>query len=375
MTVLWHAVIGGVSAWVIAAILWDAFEVIVLPRRVTRDLRFTQMLHRAVWTPWRAFACRMKRGPQRDTVLSVYGPLSLIVLLVVWATGLIVGFAGLLWGLGSPLIDPHGPMTLASLLYASGVTFFTLGYGDVVPNSTLARCVVVLEAGTGFGFLAIVIGYLPVIYQSFSRREIAISTLDARAGSPPHAAELILRLNLGESTESIRVFLQEWEKWAAELLESHLSYPALCYYRSQHDNQSWLAALTTLLDACALAIVGLPGVPTWQARLTFAMTRHTVADLADILNLEPARAGADRLPPRDLARLRMLLQAAGAPLREGPQADEALSSLRAMYEPYVQALSHHLLVDLPPWIGELTPDENWHDERASAENPASPFGL
>lgn len=372
MDELIRVIIALVSVAGIGAILWDAFEVIILPRRVVRDLRFTRLLHRAMWTPWRAFARRMNSGAQREMWLSVYGPMSLIVLLSVWATGMIAGFAGLLWGLGSPLVDPRSLMTPLSVLYASGVTFFTLGYGDIVPASAAARAIAVLEAGLGFGFLAIVIGYLPVIYQSFSRREVVISTLDARAGSPPHAAELIRRLNLGESVDSVRAFLQEWEKWSAELLESHLSYPVLCYYRSQHDNQSWLAALTTILDTCALAIVGLPGVPTWQARLTFAMTRHAVVDLAEILHLEPAES-PERLPPADLVRLRSTLHASGAALREGADADATLAGLRALYEPYVQALADHLMLTLPPWIGEPSPDENWHDEQAPLAGSASPF--
>ncbi len=371
----WDRVTAGVLAVaMIACILWDAFEVIILPRRVTSTLRVTQILHRAMWTPWRAFACRIKSAAQRDAFLSIYGPISLIVLLALWAAGIIVSFAVVLWSLGAPMSDPHGPMTSASLVYASGVTFFTLGYGDVVPNTALARAIVVGEAGLGFGFLAIVIGYLPVIYQSFSRREVAVSTLDARAGSPPHAAELVRRLTRAESPEGVRDFLRQWEAWSAELLESHLSYPVLCYYRSQHDNQSWLAALTAILDTCALGIVGVPGLPAWQCRLTFAMTRHAVVDLADTLNVEPTVGAPDRLPDAERARLWDAVQPAaeGVPATRD-DASAALAALRAMYEPYVHALASHLVLALPPWTGDVSPDENWHDERAPRPNPASPF--
>src|SRR5205823_221885 len=139
--------------------------------------------------------------------------------------------------------------------YFSGSTFFTLGMGDVAPQSNVARALAVIEAGTGFGFLALVIGYIPVLYQSFSRREVSISLLDARAGTPPTGVEL-LRRHDGDMEEFTRILI-EWEKWSAELLESHMSYPVLAYFRSQHDNQSWLASLTAVLDACALCMVGI----------------------------------------------------------------------------------------------------------------------
>src|SRR5439155_22732943 len=158
---------------------------------------------------------------------------------------------------------------------------------DVVPVSWPARAVTALEAAVGFGFLAIVIGYLPVIYQSFSRREVVISMLDARAGSPPTAAELLRRHAADHTLDALDALLRDWEHWSAELLESHLSYPVLAYFRSQHDNQSWLGALTTVLDTCALVMVGIDGVSVWQARLTFAIARHAVVDIAQIFRTAP----------------------------------------------------------------------------------------
>jgi hypothetical protein len=133
--------------------------------------------------------------------------------------------------------------------------------------------ITVLESGTGIGFLAIVISYLPVLYGAFSRREVNISLLDARAGSPPTAAELVRRHVRGQNLEALGQFLRDWEAWSAELMESHLSFPVLCYFRSQHDNQSWLAALTAVLDTCALLITCAEGAlqrllmpyPAWKA--------------------------------------------------------------------------------------------------------------
>ena len=133
-------------------------------------------------------------------------------------------------------------------LYVSATNFTTLGLGDFTPRTDLARFLTVLEAGTGFGFLAIVISYLPILYQSFSRRETLISVLDEWAGSPPSAGELYRRVVEAGATDELRPLLDRWEEWTAELLESHLSYQVLSYFRSQHENQSWLAALTAIMD-------------------------------------------------------------------------------------------------------------------------------
>ncbi len=220
----------------------------------------------------------------------------------------------------------------------------------------------VLEAGMGFGFLAIVISYLPALNQSFSRREVNISLLDARAGSPPSALEILrrhIRDHGREKANSLVALLHEWERWSAELLESHLSYPVLVYFRSQHDNQSWLAALTAILDTSAFVITHLEGEAVRQAQLTFAMARHAIVDLALVLRRPPREPDTDRLPSEDLATLRAFLNSEEVQLQ--PQADAAgrLTELRRMYEPYVHALSVRLRLPLPPWIPDMDRNDNW----------------
>jgi hypothetical protein len=349
---------GILGVFLIAVIMWDAFEVIVLPRRVTRRLRLTRLFYRATWLTWLAAVRRLAAGKRRETYLSFYGPLSLILLLTVWATGMIVGFAMLQAAFGSALNVAEGSPTFATDVYLSGTTFFTLGLGDVTPRTPPARLVTVIEAGTGFGFLALVIGYLPVIYSAFSRREVSTVLLDARAGSPPSAAELLRRSSLALH-EDLDELLHDWEHWAAELLESHISYPVLCYYRSQHSNQSWLAALTTILDTCALVMAGIDGIPTRQAQLTFAMARHVIADLAQIFYTPPHALGKDRLPPAHLTRLREVLATAGVRLQGGLAADQRLSELRRMYEPYASALAEYLRMPLPAWMPASPGFDSW----------------
>jgi hypothetical protein len=340
-------------------VLWDAFETIVLPRRVQRRVRLTRIFYSVTWQFWTAIARRMRSSPRRDAFLSYYGPLSLPMLLSIWALSLMISFTLLYWGLATVLVGPEGPVGFGGALYMSGSTLFTLGMGDITPSTTLGRLVTVTEAGTGIAFLALVIGYLPVIYQAFSRREASISLLDARAGSPPSAAELLRRQVEDENAEGLAQFLRDWERWAAELLESHLSYPVLAYYRSQHDRESWLAALTMVLDVCTLILVGIDGAPTRAAHLTFAMARHAAVDLSQIFGTPPHMPAIDRLPSSDLARRRAVLAAAGMQLQEGPEADQHLAAIRAKYEPYVHALADYLFVALPPWMGPSDSADDW----------------
>ena len=343
----------------IAIVLWDVFEAIILPRRVTRRLRLTRLFYVSTWSPFRAVTRRISAGKRREKYLSFYGPLSLLLLLVVWAVGLIAGFAMLHWALEDKLNVSEDARTFGTYFYMSGTTFFTLGFGDIIPLTPLGRTLAVIEAGLGFGFLAIVISYLPVLYQAFSRREVSITLLDARAGSPSSAAELLRRHGAAGSMDDLNTLLREWEQWSAELLESHLSYPLLSYYRSQHDNQSWLAALTTILDTCALMIAGVEGRCAWQAQLTFAIARHAIVDIAQIFNTAPVVPERARLSDEDLARLRRVLAGVNIKVRSDRAAEQKLSDLRQMYEPYVYALSCYLLMQLPPWVVEREVSDNW----------------
>ncbi len=349
------AVVAGIL--LILIVLRDAFETIILSRRVSRKFRLTRLFYRLTWTPWRAVALRMRPGNPRENSLGIYGPLSLILLLVTWAIVLIFGFALSLWGLGSRLSAPPGTDGFFADLYMSGTTFFTLGLGDVTPTSTTGRILAVVESGTGFAFLALVISYLPILHQAFSRREVSIALLDARAGSPPTASEL-LRRHVGEP-DALRELLLEWERWSAELLESHISFPVLAYYRSQHDNQSWVAGLTTILDTCALVIAGMQGAIVGSARLTFAMARHAVVDLAVIFSPHGSPPGENRLPASELARLRMRLAESGVPISGEKEFEGRLTELRAMYERHAEALSRHLLMPLPAWTPPAGAPDNW----------------
>lgn len=354
----WLAIIGGVT--LVLAVLWETFETLVLPRRVTRQFRMARFFYRATWHPWAVLASRSRSKKRRDSLLSFYGPISLLFLLVLWALSLMLGFALIHFGAHTQFAGLVFPNRFGNDLYMSGTTLVTLGLGDLTPTTSLGRFLTVAEAGIGFGFLALVIGYLPVLYQSFSRREVTISLLDARGGSPPTAMEILRRHSGPNGMEALHDLLKDWEQWSAELMESHLSYPSLAYFRSQHDNQSWLGSLTAILDVCVLAKVALPGVCEYQARMTFAITRHALVDLSQIFSAKPISFDTfNRLLPQEFAALREGLRKVGFAFTDGDHVEEQMLQMRSLYEPYALALGRYLRIDVPPWIKHDAVKDNW----------------
>jgi hypothetical protein len=348
----------------------DAFQTIILPRRPTGRFQLTRIFLLATWAPWVVMAERAGNRKVREQIYSVYGPLSLLLLLLLWALLLISGFALFFFSLHSPFGDVmmlHSSSRWAQFgtdLYVSGTTLFTLGLGDVVPHSRLARGFIIFESGVGLGFVALVIGYLPVLYQAFSRREVSVALLDSRAGSPPNAAELLRRHSFEGGQEALTVLLEEWERWAAEILESHISYPILCFYRSQHDTQSWLSALVSILDTCALRIAVIEGIPSRQAQLTFVMARHALVDIGQVFDVQERKsrqqqAELDRLPAKDFYHLCETLGANKVQLCGDPAAAKRLNTIRALYEPHALALSDYLRMPLPVWVAPPKVNDQW----------------
>jgi hypothetical protein len=344
---------------VISALL-DAFETVILPRRAVGRFRFTRLFYTLTWYPWRWLALRVRHARKRETMLSFYGPLSLLFLIGGWATLLIVGFALIYHAFPMPFSDPQGSQhPFLSDLYVSGTTIFTLGLGDVVPRILAVRAFVVMESGIGLAFVALVIGYFPVLYGAFSRREVSIALLDARAGSPPTAFELIRRHSFEGGNKALVTLLEEWERWSAELLESHISYPLLCFFRSQHTSQSWLSGITAILDACSLLIASVQEDSARQAQLTFAMARHALVDLTQIFSQEPMTNAPDRLSPDRFRKVYDGLCQSGVRVCRDSSSGDRLRDLRAMYEGHAEALSRFLAMPLPPFHIEHPKKDNW----------------
>ncbi len=350
-------------------VVLDAFQTIILPRRPTGRFRITRLFYIATWVPWCWVGERVSNRKMREQIYSVYGPISLLLLLALWAALLVVGFALLYFALGTPFADTmnqHSSVLgdLRTDMYVSGTTLFTLGLGDVTPTRLLARLLVVIQSGTGLGFVALVIGYVPVIYTAFSHREVSVAMLDGRAGSPPTATELLRRHAYEGGEQELIELLAEWERWSAEILESHISYPLLCYYRSQHDNQSWLSALVAILDSCALLITTVEGPAARQAQLTFAMARHALIDLGHVFHVERSaeereKIGLDRLPPEAFSNLCENLSGLHLRLCGDASSMQRLTAIRMLYEPHAHALSDYMKMPLPLWVAEPKAKDSW----------------
>ena len=356
---LWNKVAGICGLLLFVAVASDAFEVMLLPRRVRRRIRPVHIFFKSTWVVWRSIARQFRLARMRDAFLSWYGPLSMVLLLSFWAVGLVISFGLLHWSIGG---DSSSQMIFTDM-YLSGATFFTLGYGDVVPKTPANKALAVAESGAGLAFIAVTIGYLPVLYQLFSRRESRVIRLDTRAGSPPSVSTLLCRHGEFEAIDELNILLKEWEQWCAELIESHLSYPMLSYYRSQHDNQSWLAAIATILGVCATILTGVRGVPTFQARITFAMARLATVELCRVFHLRVTRNVDERLGHDSFEEFQSKLLESGLTFSEPDEAEERLSSLRSTYEPYTATLSSHFFLTLPPWISDDSNLDNWQRSR------------
>lgn len=352
-----------IATLLIVIVLFDLYQTVILPRRGGRRLRLTKIIYILTWTPVSRFVIHIKDSEKKENILGMYGPLTLVLLLVSWGFFLILGFALLQFAIGAHLQTPTGHVGFGTTFYMSGTTLFTLGLGDVFPTSPLARIFTVVEAGVGFSILAIVIGYFPVLYQAFSRREARISLLDARAGSPPSALGFLKRHI--HNKEDITRFLQDWEYWSAELMESHISYPELAFFRSQHEKQSWLSALTVILDVCCLILSGITEIPDKNAQETFAIARHASVDLSQVFGARPI-SNSNRFV--DVQRIKIVVQELGVQVLNDEAAEQKFTELRALYEPYVIALSGFLLFPLPSWFpDEVAPDDwettSWKHEK------------
>jgi hypothetical protein len=358
-----HVVVGLLCLSVLAFLLAEFFTVFLLPRRVRRDPAIARGILRMLWVPWRAAAGLLPRAAA-DTALGIFGPLGLLAILAMLSAGVILCYSGLHWAVSTHLGSGRHRADFGDDLYFSAGAF-TSATNPSTPTGGVGKTMQIFEAATGLGLLAIAIGYLPALFQAFSRRETAVARLDPRAGSPPSPGRLLERSGQRGGWADLDEYLLEWETWTADLMETHLAYPILGYFRSQHLNQNWLAGLTTIVDASAYALAYGSDSHTEAAELTFRIGSHALGDLAHTfstrrLERDPEPRERERLSREDLAELRSRLEGSGLHSEVDEDAcAQRLEELRASYEPYAIAIARHLALELPDWLPKGEARDTW----------------
>ena len=344
----------GAGVALVAWVLNDVFNTVILPRPTPARFRPAGLLTRWSWRSWRRFADASKTPERREQRLGIFAPAVVMVLLGLWIVLLIVGFSLMLLALGDG-VEPR-LTDLGAAMYFAAISLLTIGYGDYVPVEIGSRLVAVAAGGVGLGIVALTITYLFSLYANFQRRELQVVTLDARAGAPPSGTTLLATCAaFDDDAEELDHIFEEWERWSASVLESHLAYPILMFFRSTHDHESWVSAIGAILDATTLLLTTVEGGPRGQATATRGIGAHLVEDIGRffgfIVRDRPLEGAMIERAEFDEARDR--LRAAGYVLV--PDVDAAWSEfarLRAEYAGPLNALAKYL--DVPPaqWIGD-----------------------
>ncbi len=348
-----------VGAVAIFAVLNDVFQSVIVPRAVGRRYRISANISGPAWRLWRWCAHRIDDTERRENFLGTYAPLIMVIFLVVWVAGLIFGYGLIFYALRSEL-RPHPPLDAA--MYFAGTSLLTIGYGDFVPISGTTRFLALAAGASGFATVAVVTAFLFSVFGAFSRREIFVVTFGTRAGAPPSGVTLLeTYAKLGMRADLSAIF-EEGQRWVADVLESHLAYPILAYFRSSHDYESWVGALGALLDASTLVLTTAREDSVGHARLMNDMGRHLVHDLVGYFSLGAGDAVGVERSEFDNARER--LRAAGFDVVDADGAWDAFSKLRRLYAAPLDAMARYWRIPPAQWVGDrsLLPARHGNEE-------------
>jgi hypothetical protein len=376
---------GGVGALIVLTVLVDVFQSIVTPRPTAGRLRSSRYVLRGLWLACRWFALRMRSVSRRDALLGSFGPFSVVAMLVSWVLLLLLGY-GLLLDSMSDQIKPQPPGFLSTLYFAA-TSMLTIGYGDYVPTRLPARVVSMLAGATGLGMFALVITFLYNVTQAFQRREVLVVSLEAGAGAPPSGVTLLETYAVAGLDGDLAAVFQRWQEWAAEVLDSHLSYPPLAFFRSSHDNDSWISSLGAVMDAATLVLTTLevdeanespsgPMLPRrvrgW-AKLARSVGGHCIEDLVLYYGLLDERQVGVEFD--EFCQARERLARAGYRVRPETEAWEAFRRYRSEYAGRMNSIAIFWASPPAQWIGDRSPlkQRARHDGSLSSSAPPPPL--
>jgi hypothetical protein len=330
----------------LALAFWDLFETIVVPRPTPGWFRIGRYLVRGSWRILRTLRDG-RRGRSYDTLLGLFAPAMAVALLGAWLTTLIVGYGLIMFALRDEL-QPVPP-DLGSTIYFAATSLLTIGFGDIVATGMPARIIMITGAIGGLGAVALVVTFLFSLYGSYQRREIQVVALQSAAGAPSSAVALLETYAQLDLVGRLPQLFLDWERWAAEVLDSHVAYPLLCFFRSSHDNLSWISALGSVLDAASLVLTTIDGVPRGQAKLFKRVGAHLVED---IYNLGFRTGEPTTLERSDFDAACARLREAGYEVAPAERVWPAFEAARATYAPRLEAMARYLASPATPWLGD-----------------------
>jgi hypothetical protein len=340
---------------VVAAAAYDLFQSIVLPRPAVGRVRLTPIVLHWLWLSWRAVGRRLEPVRRREAVLGAFGPLAVVVLLVLWTGALVVGYALVLLG-----VEGGG---FGAALYVSASGLFTLGLAG--PRGGAGRAVISIEAAMGLGVIALVVSLLFLLFGAFERREVQVIALDASAGAPPTGVALLETCAEYGIPEHLAATFGTWRIWAAQVLESHLSFPVLVYFRSSNDNEAWTNSFGAVMDAANLVLTAVEGGPRGEAAMFYKVGKHLVDDLGHYFRFRRMREPG--LEKWELERVLARLAAAGYRTRPLDAVWPAFAARRPQYVALLDHISRYLLIPPAPWIGDRSYLPHRDGARGSAD--------
>ena len=341
------SIVTGIAVLIVSLV--DLFQTVVLPRPAVRRFGLARNVIRPLWYAWRWVALRSTRVDRSEARLAAFAPIALLVLFLIWALALILGYGLILYGLR----DEFRPQLadFPESFYVSATTLVPLAYGDYVPQIGYARLLIVFESATGVAFAALAITLLFELYGSFRNREEAVVALDALAGAPASAVQLLETAAGPQMDGKLRETFDEWTKWSAMVLESHLAYPLLIYFRSSHDNEAWINSFGAVMDAATLILSSVSDDPSaGSAKLMITVGNHLAEDIAWVFRLK-----VDNEPiieREEYAAAIARLRAAGYRAADGDVHWQKFAKLRSNYATVLNQIASRLAAPPAPWVGD-----------------------
>lgn len=346
-----HALAIVIGILIVIIVLFDLFASVIVPRPVPSRLLLSAYVRRYTWRTWSKLFSGLEPPRRQEIVLGFFAPASVVMLLATWLFGLIIGYGCIFFGLQSQL-DPV-PATLWEASYFAGSAVLNSGFGNVTATGAMARDVTLAAGITGLATVAIVLAFLFSLFNSYRQRELFMVTLDARAGAPPSGVALLETHAQLDIVDDLPRFFTAAQTWCADVLETHLAYPVLCYFRSTHVGASWIGGLGAILDAATLVVSTLDSVPKGQAQLAHGVGSHLVDDVADYFGLSGQERILVERPEFITARER--LAATGYALRDEEESWQAFCRLRVTYASSLNNLARYWVINPAQWIGDRSP--------------------